>query len=218
MTHQVCLFWLQIGVSQTTALSPCVIDCSGQTGEHLTADPVNCKNYYICFDSEDHSIYPFTCEGTMYFDINTNSCRESDFTCTPECEKCSFNCSANGTGSIASSVDCGIYYTCDTGELSQCPPERPYFDGYVCQTNKQSCCTCKSLCTQSDVDNRVMVADLRNCTNYYLCMRPGIQEEITHGHCPFGNFDSSAEVCDEAAPCIQPCAWESQTARSHRYL
>lgn len=187
-------------------MAPCAIDCSQQTGEHLTADPVNCKNYYICFDSMDHSPFPFTCQGDMFFDTITLSCRESDFTCSPECEKCSFSCSEPVLGKIASTVDCGVYYTCNTGELTVCPPETPYFNGDVCQLDWKSCCTCKSFCSQSDVDVYAMVPDYRNCTNYYLCMQTGIPEEITHGHCPTGNFNITSKTCDDEAPCLQPCA------------
>lgn len=194
-----------MGVSGAAALDPCAVNCSEQIEEHLTADPVNCKNYYICFDNESHSVYPFDCDGNMFFDITTNTCRENNFTCTPECEKCSFNCSEPVLGKIASSVDCGIYYTCDTGAVTVCPAERPFFDGDVCQTDETKCCTCKSFCTQSDVDNHAMIPDYHNCTNYYLCMQTGIPGDVTYGHCPLGNFNSETGQCDEEAPCVEPC-------------
>lgn len=167
--------------------------------------PSIAKNYYICFDESSHSEYPFTCADNTFFDIVSHTCLDSGFTCTPECEKCSFDCTSPVLGKIATTVDCSVYYTCDTGEWTTCDTATPFFDGNVCQVDELSCCTCKSLCTKSDVSH-VMVSDYRNCTNCYLCLDVGIPDETSHGHCPSGNFDPIAHACDVNAPCIQPCA------------
>ncbi|KAG0726837.1 hypothetical protein GWK47_035794 [Chionoecetes opilio] len=184
----------------------CLVDCSRTDNEHLTADPVNCKNYYICFDSSHYSAYPFPCEGDTFFDFSTNSCRESNFACTPECEKCSFDCSAPVLGKIANTADCGLYYECGISKWTTCSEEEPFFDGNVCQADESRCCNCKPHCSMSDALNHNMVPDHRNCSNFYLCMEPGIPDHLTHGHCPNGYFDPQAGNCNDGAPCIQPCA------------
>ena len=185
-------------------MDTCVIDCTH--GQPLTADPVNCKNYYICYGFYDHSEFPFTCDGSEFFDTTTHSCRDSGYYCTPECEKCSFDCTHPVLGKIASLVDCNVYYECKTGLWITCPLDNPFFDGNVCQKDAAHCCTCRSQCTSIDVISHKMVPDYRNCTNFYLCIEAGFPDESSHGHCPHGNFDPQANTCKDGAPCIQPCA------------
>ena len=208
--------WLpfQVAIGNVIGLDTCVIDCSKSNVQHLTADPLNCKNYYICYDSFLHSVYPFTCEGNQFFDIDTRSCRESSYACTPECEKCLFECSLNEFGKKASEVDCGIYYDCGTGKWVTCSAGDPFFDGSICQQNEGRCCSCKPRCTSDDAINHNMIPDHRNCTNFYLCLEPGIPQ--THGHCQSGNFDPQERYCNTDVPCIQPCAWGHSQCKQAR--
>ncbi|KAK8397599.1 hypothetical protein O3P69_004405 [Scylla paramamosain] len=196
---------LAVVIGSAVGLDRCVVDCSKSNVAHLTADPVNCKNYYMCYDSFVHSPYSFPCEDNKFFDIVSNSCRDYPVTCTPKCEKCSFDCSSDILGKISSPVDCGIYYMCYSDKWVTCPSEEPFFDGSVCQKDRYNCCDCKPRCTAHDAVNYSMVPDPRNCTNYYQCLNEGIP--IIHGHCPYGNFDAQLEICSADATCIQPCAW-----------
>lgn len=192
----------QVGIGSVTGLEKCEVDCSH--GDQYTADPMNCKNYYICLTITEPSQYPFTCEGSMFFDSLSNTCKETGYTCSPECEKCSFDCASPVLGKIASTLDCGVYYTCNPGAWTECPQEKPYFNGDICQSFQENCCTCKSYCTESDALNNKMVRDFRNCTNYYLCLKEGIPDELSHGSCPSGTvFDGQNHQCSENAPCVQ---------------
>ena len=193
---------LQVGINVSVGMNTCVIDCSH--GYALAADPVNCKNYYICYD-DYHSEFPFACDGNKYFDMNSHTCRDSSYHCTSECEKCSFECSAPVLGKRASLFDCGVYYDCKNEKWHSCPDDNPYYDGNVCQKDNHNCCTCRPQCTAVDAGDHAMVQDYRNCSNFYLCMVPGIPDESTHGHCPIGFFDPEAKTCKEDIPCIQPC-------------
>ncbi|KAG0712315.1 hypothetical protein GWK47_018761 [Chionoecetes opilio] len=204
MSPYVVVALLMVGVSTSTGMDTCKIDCTHNLP--FTADPVDCRNYYICYGFFEHSEFPFTCDSGMFFDLNSHTCLSSGYKCTPDCEKCSFDCAAPVLGKRASTVDCGVYFDCEHNDWISCSPDDPYFDGHVCQKDEYHCCTCKSSCSDYDVANHVMVPDYRNCTNFYLCLEPGIPDESTHGHCPSGNYDSQRKTCTDDAPCIQPCA------------
>ncbi|KAK8397600.1 hypothetical protein O3P69_004406 [Scylla paramamosain] len=60
MRAYVVVALLMVGISTSRGKDICAIDCTH--GSTLTADPVNCKNYYICYSPYDHSDFPFVCE------------------------------------------------------------------------------------------------------------------------------------------------------------
>lgn len=202
-----------LGVGDVFSMFPCKIDCSHfvQLGDKA-ADPVDCHKYYFCYASIDHSDTSFSCPSGEDFDTNTKECMSPStpgFKCTPSCEKCSFDCASAVLNKAANLYDCSVYYECDLMglilETKQCESSAPYFDGNKCQSQRDKCCTCRPICSAGDVAAHEKVRDHRNCTNFYLCIAPGIPDESTHGHCNAGNFNAEMGECQEGAPCVAAC-------------
>lgn len=201
---------LQIQAGGTLGeLGPCQIDCShyGSALGDFTDDPFNCNMYYVCFSGFEWSSRSFPCPEGEMFDTNTKQCMASGYTCSEVCQKCSYSCANPIIGQASNFSSCSSYLTCDGGEgtLSVCPPENPYFDGNICQNDVNKCCSCRPECSDADANNHVQVPDYTNCTNFFLCVAPGIPDLSSHGHCPTGNFNLNSGYCDDAAPCIVTC-------------
>lgn len=200
------------GTTSVAAMAECKVDCShyGTTPGDLADDPTDCHKYYICFSTTDWSVYSFNCPAGENFDTITKQCKVPTspfFSCSPPCEKCTYDCLTNILGKAANQYDCSVYFLCDPVMGSAiateiCPAEAPYFDGNKCQTNKGNCCTCRPSCTATDVTTHTRVPDYHNCTNYYLCISEGFQDQTAHGHCPTGNFEPMSGSCIVGTPCV----------------
>ncbi|XP_071542474.1 uncharacterized protein [Panulirus ornatus] len=188
--------------------SPCHVDCShyGTTPGDYADDPMDCHKHYICFSATTWSTYPFDCEEGMNFDTVSKTCMAEGYSCPEPCQRCTFSCDHPILDQAADSGDCSTYYRCSEPNYPhKCPNDKPYFDGYMCQKDIKECCTCKPQCTEGDALNHRYVPDYLNCTNYYLCLVPGVPDSSSHGHCPFGNFDVPSGQCLEGSPCTTPC-------------
>ncbi|XP_071542475.1 uncharacterized protein [Panulirus ornatus] len=206
-TTTVLAIVLVLMFGSVTPLAPCKVDCSHYaTLGNKADDPFNCHMYYLCYDDVTYSEMPFSCPGGEFFDTVTKNCMKSSHTCSPECLKCTFDCSVPVMGKASHHVDCSKYYECGAEvKLVECPSQRTYFDGRSCQTEKTNCCSCTTECSASDVDDHKLIPDLHNCTNFYTCVKPGIPEESARGHCLSGNFVASMGTCVDDALCVAPC-------------
>ncbi|XP_063886382.1 uncharacterized protein LOC135114409 [Scylla paramamosain] len=145
------------------------------------------------------------------FDTYSKTCMKEGYKCSGPCQRCSYDCINNPIlGQAADFYSCSTYRQCSggSGTVISCPPDNPYFDGNICQNDYTKCCSCRPECSQEDVQLHRMVPDFSNCTNFYLCVAPGIPDETSHGHCPNGNFDQFGKNCNSNAPCIISCSNE----------
>lgn len=191
-------------------LEPCRIDCShyGSALGNLADDPFHCDMYYVCLSGFEWSPYSFPCPEGEQFDTVTKQCMADGYVCSDVCQKCSYSCSNPIISQASNFSSCGTYLKCDGGDgtLTVCPPENPYFDGSTCQSDVSKCCSCRPECSESDASNHLLLPDYANCTNFYLCVAPGIPDHTSNGHCTTGNFNAVTGSCDEAAPCNPTCS------------
>ncbi|KAG0726835.1 hypothetical protein GWK47_035792 [Chionoecetes opilio] len=204
--------WILLLVQHGAALEPmgpCQVDCNhyGSWLGDLADDPFHCNMYYVCFSWHEWSPVPFACPDGEMFDTETKTCMKEGYTCSPPCQKCSYDCASPILGKVATFSNCSMYLDCmsGVGVPTLCPSDNPYFDGNICQSDYQKCCACKPTCSNQDALNHALLPDHSNCTKFYLCVVSGVPDETSHGHCPSGNFNHDTGDCDNTAPCVTTC-------------
>lgn len=190
-------------------------DCSTATKpDQKLEDPLDCHNYYVCLGTEGSYtvIGPVDCPDDYYFDTKDEDCKalNGSWDCEPRCSggnsgECSFNCGIGSNEFKVDRYDCSSYYACtDEKVVIPCPPETPFFNGEVCQTDESACCHCRPYCTADDASND-KVMDPLDCTRYYYCTAPDTVPEYP-GTCPAGDhFDIFDQECSSTAPCLTLC-------------
>lgn len=183
-------------------------DCSNTNDGQKLPDPNDCHSFYVCFNDElvDVSI---SCPDGEIFDNHSGDC-VTGTDCENNCQtgQCHFTCEGP-FDFVPNKKDCGGFYICipDAEMLYiPCEVDKPYFNGDVCGTDVDSCCSslCTALCGSHDVGQ--LIADPEDCKKFYICMVEGTPPESLHQSCPEGqNFNVDKRVCDSEAQCITSC-------------
>lgn len=185
-----------------SVLTNCKVNCA--TAGTLAADPFDCQNYYVCLGSGIYSDFPNSCPDGENFDNSHKTCTTSAVTCPASCLKCTYDCTNAVVNKASDRYDCSVYYDCGgTPPLAKECPSGLYFDGHICQTDIERCCSCRPDCI--NVPTGEKKPDYRNCTNYYFCTKNEIPDETFHFHCLTGNFDEVRQDCVEGAKCETQC-------------
>lgn len=187
------------------------MSCEGCTGLTTIPDPLDCRRFYYCDGDQLLASSPFDCPDGQVFNSELHECQvDADWlNCKPACPasppECHYTCQS-GDPYIASLYDCNSYHICDadgtSGAVQSCPPEKPFFDGKVCQTDEGLCCHCHPYCFPGDEGR--LVVDPVDCRKYHVCLAEGVP--ANSGTCNHGeHFDPISRKCSTEAPCRTMC-------------
>ncbi|XP_045119430.1 uncharacterized protein LOC123509290 [Portunus trituberculatus] len=188
-----------------TAAGHCLPDCSGHNAGDFVADPYNCTQFYVCLADELPSDHPVPCVSGHF----ENGICQGTEDCTPQClpSLCHMTCN-EPLDLISEPTACSIYYVCDaalhpTQEL-RCPFNKPYFDGKLCTTDSDACCS--DLCTPYCHPGFVQIPDPLDCLWYYICIETGAPNPALHYKCDDGMvFNIGSGRCEYFATCVTLC-------------
>ncbi|XP_045598720.2 uncharacterized protein [Procambarus clarkii] len=219
MTQQLLLVSLSVAAllsaTQVLAAGYCQPNCTDMAPLDKVADPLNCHQYYICFEDDTPSDAAVPCpDGTSFNAVATPPDCTGSVPCDPSCRlpPCHLTCSGD-LDTISDPTSCSSYYICSGGEVVgplHCPSEEPYFDGEACGADDTKCCG--DLCIPYCYPGLVEVPDPYNCHNFYVCPKEGLAEELYLNSCPSGaNFDLAKGRCEADADCNTLCGGTTTT-------
>ncbi|XP_063854005.1 uncharacterized protein LOC135096437 [Scylla paramamosain] len=188
-----------------TTAGHCLPDCSGHTAGDFVADPYNCTQFYVCLADELPSDHAVPCNSGHF---ENGMCQGTE-ECTPLClpSLCHMTCNS-ALDMISDPKDCTTYYVCDASlhpsQELRCPNSRPYFNGKLCTTDPDACCS--DLCTPYCHPGFVQIADPLDCLWYYICVETGPPDPALHFMCDEGKvFDIGSGRCEPGATCVTLC-------------
>lgn len=120
-----------VTVHADCSIDPCVKDCTDCAPGAGTADPEDCRRYYMC-DGSDNLMFPqpLECDEGEVFNPTTHVC-EPGTSCTGCTPRCCYDCQDTTYPKISDFRDCNTYYECDAtdkpGPPQSCPLENPYY-------------------------------------------------------------------------------------------
>nr|XP_053632539.1 uncharacterized protein LOC128688641 [Cherax quadricarinatus] len=194
----------------------CTPDCTGKHERGVVTDPLNCTNYCLYFNDGTAADQSLPCDAGEHFDAQTSACA-SPADCTPTCKPPVYHITCNGSLSLISDAfDCSVYYICLANDVQGplvCDPDRSYFNGEACVSDKEVCCTVS--CTPYCPGGIVQVPDPTDCHRYYICTNAGPVNPDYHFQCDVGQvFDYQIGQCVTGVSCITLC--DDGTAQSAR--
>lgn len=206
---QKAIVLLGVCVAVAVCVDKCSPDCTGEPAGSMVPDPMDCKQFYYCLNGEFPMDHPFPCGPGQIFDDILNKCQVGT-DCTPQCPttvpNCHFTCDAT-YDLVRDPSSCSQYFQCLPHGLEgpfACGSGTPYFNGENCVDDEGACCSdqCTAYCEAA----MTQIADPKNCTNYYICLAPGLASEENHFPCDAGEtFNIATGRCDSGASCVTLC-------------
>ncbi|ROT65561.1 peritrophin-44-like protein [Penaeus vannamei] len=217
---QKAIVLLGVCVAVAVCVDKCSPDCTGKPAGFMVPDPMDCKQFYYCLNGEFPMDHPFPCGPGMIFDVILNKCQVGT-DCTAQCPtavpNCHFTCDAT-YDLVRDPSSCSQYFQCLPHGLEgpfACGSGTPYFNGENCVDDEGACCSdqCTAYCEAA----MTQIADPKNCTNYYICLAPGLASEENHfppsatltssPSVTSTTMETSTTVCIDSLVCTVPGAF-----------
>lgn len=188
--------------------------CDTSTVLNMYRDPENCSTYYMCMPH--HEFDYFSCLEGQMFDGNDCVSYETSgcIICNEANEpRCRYTCPSelpdpSKVEFLADAYDCRVFHICNDGNIfdsimcEEQNPDKPFFDGNVCQADESMCC---DPCTLYCWEENSTISDPFDCRSYYMCNGVG---EAPYGpsYCSENTvFDPQLGTCNADTPCKPPC-------------